>query len=224
MSGYAIAQLDEIGAIDDGRVPMRPVRHHLGITAFGVNGWKADAGERIINEHAEDDPDSQEELYIVQSGRARFEIDGETVDAPAGSMVFVKPGAKRTAFSEEDGTAIVVIGAPTGKAYEAAGWELWMPIHGLYLEGSYAEAADRGREVARTDSPQAGFFFNLACCESLAGRTDDAIEDLGRAIEMSEQFREMAKGDSDFEAIRNEPAFEALVTGSPQPRTAEVET
>ena len=62
MSGYAITRLDEINAMDDGRVPMRPVRHHLGITAFGVNGWTADAGGRIINEHTEDDPDSQEEL------------------------------------------------------------------------------------------------------------------------------------------------------------------
>jgi hypothetical protein len=41
---------------------MRPVRHHLGITSFGVNAWVAkSAGDRIINEH-EEGPGSNEEL------------------------------------------------------------------------------------------------------------------------------------------------------------------
>src|SRR5690349_12716625 len=98
MSNYSVAQLHEIDVIDDGREPFRPVRHHLGITAFGVNAWTGrNAGDRIINEHDEEGED--EELYIVQSGRARFEIDGESVDAPAGAFVFVRPGVTRTAFA-----------------------------------------------------------------------------------------------------------------------------
>ena len=36
MTGYAVAHLDEIDEIDDGRSPYRPVRHHLGITSFGA--------------------------------------------------------------------------------------------------------------------------------------------------------------------------------------------
>jgi hypothetical protein len=65
MSGYAVAHLDEIAEMDDGRCPRRPVRHHFGITAFGVNAWTArDAGDRIINEHDESD-DGNEELYLV---------------------------------------------------------------------------------------------------------------------------------------------------------------
>jgi hypothetical protein len=35
MSGYALARLDEIDEVDDGREPCRAVRHHFGITAFG---------------------------------------------------------------------------------------------------------------------------------------------------------------------------------------------
>ena len=55
MSGYAVA-LDEM---DDGRCPYRPVRHHFGITAFGVTAWTAHAaGDRIINEHDESDAGS----------------------------------------------------------------------------------------------------------------------------------------------------------------------
>ncbi|MCA1679530.1 MAG: hypothetical protein LC777_11565, partial [Actinobacteria bacterium] len=65
MSGYAVAHLDEIDELDDGRCPWRPVRHHLGISAFGINAWTArDAGDRIINEHDESEPDSNEELYL----------------------------------------------------------------------------------------------------------------------------------------------------------------
>jgi hypothetical protein len=37
MSGYRVAQLDEIEEMDDGRCPWRAVRHHLGIQAFGIN-------------------------------------------------------------------------------------------------------------------------------------------------------------------------------------------
>ena len=51
----------------------------------------------------------------------------------------------------------------------------------------------------------------MACCESLAGRTADAIEHLGRAIDMWEGCRDMAKEDSDFDSIRAEPAFEELI-------------
>jgi hypothetical protein len=54
MDGYAVAHVDEIGELDDGRAPMRAVRHHFGITSFGINAWIArEAGARIINEHDE---------------------------------------------------------------------------------------------------------------------------------------------------------------------------
>jgi hypothetical protein len=90
MAKYTVAHLDEIEALDDGR--LRPVRHHLGITAFGVTGWTGGAaGDRIINEHQEDEPGSDEELYLVTTGHAVFELDGDRVDAPAGTFVFVPP-------------------------------------------------------------------------------------------------------------------------------------
>ena len=84
MSGYAVAHLDEIDELDDGRCPWRPVRHHFGITALGVNAWTArEAGDRLINEHDESEPDANEELYLVLRGRAVFELDGDRVVAPA---------------------------------------------------------------------------------------------------------------------------------------------
>lgn len=214
MSGYAVARLEEIEETSDGRCPYRPVRHHFGITAFGINAWTArDAGDRIINEHDEDEPDGNEELYLVLHGHAVFELDGDRVDAPAGTFVFARPGVKRTAFAEEPGTTVVALGGIPGKAYEAHGWELWAPIAPLYQAGEYAEAADRGTVLAEANPQYAALFYNVACCESLAGRTADALDHLRHAIEMSERFRAYAKDDSDFDPIRGEPAFEELVAG-----------
>ena len=215
MSGepYRVVRLDEIEEASDGRCPWRPVRHHLGITAFGVNSWTArDAGDRIINEHDEDDgDDAQEELYLVLEGRATFELGGEKLDAPAGTLVFARPGVKRTAFAEEAGTTVLAIGAVAGEAYEVSGWELWEPLNELYRSGDYAEAARRGREIVEANSEYSAPLYNLACCESLAGHAAEAIEHLRRAIEAAARFRELAGSDSDLDPIRDDPAFRALI-------------
>jgi len=214
VADYEVAQIDEIDEVDDGRCPMRPVRHHFGITAFGVNAWTArEAGDRIINEHDEENggENSQEELYLVQRGRATFELDGRRIDAPAGTLVFARPAVKRTAFAEEPGTTIVAMGGTPGKAYESFGWEIWAPLNPLYQAGKYDEAADRGRELVEANPQYPTLLYNVACCESLAGRTADAIEHLRLAIEHSEQARSFAAGDSDFDPIRDEPAFKELV-------------
>ena len=212
MSGYALARLDGIAEITDGREPWRPVRHHFGIMSFGVNAWTGrNAGDRIINEHDEAEADGHEELYLVQSGRARFELDGERVEAAAGTFVFVRPGVKRTAFAEEPETTIIAVGGMPGEAYEPDGWEIWAQINPLYEAGDYGEAADRGLELAEAHPEYPGLLYNVACCESLAGRRADAIEHLRLAIERSDRSRALAAGDSDFDSIRDDPAFKELV-------------
>ena len=210
MSTYKVAQLEEIEEITDGRCPWRPVRKHFGIMSFGINAWTApNAGDRIINEHDEDG--EHEELYIVQRGRATFELDGERIDAPAGTFVFADPGVKRTAFAEEPGTTLIALGGTPGQAFEPNGWEVWAPIHALYLDGKYDEAADRGVGLIEANPEYADVAYNVACCESLAGRTTDAIDHLRLAIERSERFREFAAGDTDLDPIREEPAFKELM-------------
>ena len=212
MSDYTVTRIEEIDEIDDGREPFRPVRHHLGITSFGVNSWTArQAGDRIINEHDEDEPGGHEELYVVVSGRARFELGGESVDATAGTLVYVKPKIKRTAFAEEPNTTLLAVGGAPGEAYEAGGWELWAPLNPLFRAGKYDEAADRGRELVEANPEYPGLLYNVACAESLAGRKDDAIEHLRHSLELSPRFREMAKSDDDFAALRDEPGFKELV-------------
>jgi hypothetical protein len=95
---------------------------------------------------------------------------------------------------------------------------LWTPVHALYAAGDYAAAADRGRELIEANhelidsNPEfAEVYYNVACCESLASRTEDAIEHLRLAIDRAEPLRALAAGDSDFDPIRDEAAFTELV-------------
>jgi mannose-6-phosphate isomerase-like protein (cupin superfamily) len=213
MSGYAIAHLDQIGELNDGRQPWRPVRHHFGISSFGITAWTGrETGDRILNEHDEaDEADRSEELYLVTQGRAVFELDGERRDAPAGTFVYVEPDVKRTAYAEEPGTTIVAVGGVPGKAYEVSGWEVWAPFRPLYEAGEYAAVADRAQELTESEPRYAVPLYNLACCESLAGRKDEALAHLRQAIQLMDGMREYAKSDSDLDAIRGEPAFEELL-------------
>jgi hypothetical protein len=65
------------------------------------------------------------------------------------------------------------------------------------------------------DNPgYAVLFYNLACCESLAGEASAAVEHLGRAIELAEDSRKLAGEDSDFDPIREEPGFRALMSAT----------
>ena len=140
-----------------------------------------------------------------------FELDGERRDAPAGTFVYVRPGATRTAFAEEPGTTILAVGGVPGKAYETEGWEIWAPLRPLYEAGDYAAVVAQGRAVIEANPQYAMPMYNLACCEALSGRTADAIEHLRQALERQERLRELAKEDSDLEPIRDQPAFKKMV-------------
>jgi hypothetical protein len=125
--GVGVAHIDELtSAPMDGEVDWRPVRHHFGIGAFGANAWLGDTGVEVIEEHdeREEDTEGHEELYLVFSGNAGFTVDGDRIEAPAGTLVAITdPGLKRKAVAQEDGTVVLAVGAPKGAPYRVAGWE-----------------------------------------------------------------------------------------------------
>jgi len=212
MAAYAVAHVDEVEEFTDAGCRYRPIRHRLGITAFGVTAWTARAaGDTVINEHDDDDPTADQELFLVLRGHAVFEVDGDRVDAPAGTLVFAPPGTRRTASAKQEGTIIIAVEGTPGKAYEARGWELWAPLAPLYDAGQYAEVADRLHALVAAAPHYPMLFFNLACCESQCGRTSDALDHLRHAVEMSGEFLASAKDDSDLDPIRDEPAFRQLI-------------
>ena len=208
---YRIATVDELQDIAYRQdTHMRPVRHHLGINAFGTNAWTAgNVGDRLMPEHAEDE--GIEELYVVLRGRARFEIDGDTVDAPQGTLVFVRPGGNRTAFAEEAETTVLAVGSRVGQPYEVGGWEVWAEFHPAYEAGDYDAVIAGARETLEA-SGYASPLYNLACCEALTGRNEDAIGHLRVAFERRPSLRDLANEDTDLDPLREEPAFRELVS------------
>ena len=207
---YRVARIDELQDIAYRQeTHMRPVRHHLGITAFGTNAWTAaNEGDRLMPEHEEDE--GIEELYVVLRGRARFEIDSDTVDAPEGTLVFVPPQTNRTAFAEEAGTTVLAVGSRVGQPYEAGGWEVWAEFHPAYEAGDYESVVERARATLEA-SDYATPLYNLACCEALTGRKKDAIGHLRLAFDRRPSLRDLAKQDTDFDSLREEPLFRELV-------------
>jgi hypothetical protein len=105
-----------------------PLRHTLGIEAFGVNAWVGrNEGDEVIEEHDEINEDparNHEELYLVIEGHATFTVDGREVDAPRGTLVFVKdPAIVRHAVARSSGTTVLAIGATPGTAFTPSPWE-----------------------------------------------------------------------------------------------------
>jgi uncharacterized cupin superfamily protein len=96
-------------------------RRSLGLSAFGMNLVELAPGESIP-EHDETERD-QEEVFLVLEGHAAIVIDGEEHDAPAGTLVRLDPGPRRTAVNRgDDGVTLLIVSAPRTSGYEPMGW------------------------------------------------------------------------------------------------------
>jgi mannose-6-phosphate isomerase-like protein (cupin superfamily) len=206
----------EIVRIDDlARYPIegqegltwRPIRRHFDIQAFGVNAYTAEeAGHRVVEEHREQD--GHEELYLVVSGRARFTLDGEEHDAPAGTLVHCPPGTLRGAVAEEPGTTVLGIGAKPGEVFQPSGWE-WT-FAGMSLLARGDEQGARREFTAGIEAyPDAWQgYYNLACAEARIGNRESALENLARAAEIDASVvQRYAADDEDFASLKDDPEF-----------------
>jgi hypothetical protein len=131
-AGYVTAHLDDVPTLafgTDAEPDWKPLRHHLGVGAFGVNAWvAAAAGDPAVERHdevpSEGGATGHEELYVVVRGAARFTVDGAEIDAPTGTLVFVSdPALTREAVATADDTVVLAIGAARGVAFEPSDWE-----------------------------------------------------------------------------------------------------
>ena len=121
MSAYEAAHLDEIVA--EKWPYWAPIRHHFDIRAFGANAWRGGAGDEVIKRHAEGEG-GHEELYLVLSGHATFNVGEDEVDAPTGTCIFIRdPTAERVGFATEADTVVLTLGGWAGKAFEPSHWE-----------------------------------------------------------------------------------------------------
>jgi quercetin dioxygenase-like cupin family protein len=216
VSGYEIARIDELEElpISNGEFVWRPVRRRFGISAFGTNAYTAKAGQRVLEEHSEED--GHEEMYVVLRGRATFTLGDDEIDAGPGTLVFVRPATRRGAVATEDDTAILAVGAKPGVVFEPSPWE------DLFAANSYADLGDIDRarsliDEALTKHPdQWQGYYNAACIEAKGGDPERALEHLRRGSELNaERIAHYAREDADFDSLRGDPRFESAIAGQP---------
>jgi uncharacterized Ntn-hydrolase superfamily protein len=82
------------------------------------------------------------------------------------------------------------------------GWDAQRRAHTQALRGDPGAAADvLGAAVERRED--ALVLYNLACYESLAGRSDLSLAHLRRSIDLDASYRALAADDPDFDPVRN---------------------
>ena len=202
MAGWRSVQLDAVEPIPlepDG-ILWRPLRQLLDVGAFGINAFVApNAGDDVVEEHTEAML-SHEEVYVVLSGRATFTIADETLDAPAGTIVFISdPALTRHARAEQPQTAVLAVGGPRGQVYEPPAWE----AERHRSTGDFDAMADELVIAVERRPDHPGLLYALACAEALAGRVDEAIGHLRRAIELRPTLAAAARTNEDLASIRD---------------------
>jgi Tetratricopeptide repeat len=213
-----LARIQEIEPIPvvDGELQWRPVRRTLGIEAFGINAYTANAGGLVVEEHDETGAGAghHQELYVVVSGRATFTVDGESFDAPVGTLVFLDdPKERRGARAEEDGTTVLAIGGVPGEAFQISPWEFVFGSAPAWEAKRYDEAKAALHEGLAVHPGNTSILYNLACVEALNGDREQALEHLEQAA-ADPRVRKWAQTDSDLDSLRDDPRFTAAL-GSP---------
>jgi hypothetical protein len=191
------------------------VRRDFDIGSFGVNAfYQANTGSIVVGEHDEAGPGTSghEELYVVLAGACTFTVDGEVVDAPRGTALFVRDiGARRSARATEDGTIVLVVGGRRGEAFEIGPGEALGTFFRRYRAGDYEGALAACREALESHPGNALILYNVACLESRLGRPAAALEALAESLAAWPKFRELAADDDDLAPLKEDAAFKALV-------------
>ena len=198
-------RLDDVPPITvAGELRWKPIRRTLGIEAFGMNAYTGEnVGDDVVERHSEERL-GHEEVYLVLAGRATFELDGESLDAPAGTIVFLRdPTVRRYASAAEPGTTVLAVGGKPGEAYAPSAWEWYFEAE-RFRDPLDPEAALRLMDEANERFPDhVGVVYSTACWLALAGREDEALETLRRAVELDPRTREWAAGDDDLVSVRD---------------------
>lgn len=202
-----ILRLDEIEGIPVfGTLVWKPVRRTLGVTAFGINAYTAaNAGDEVVEKHTETQL-GHEEIYAVVAGHATFTVDGEEVDAPAGTLVYLDDvGQVRQAVAKEPGTTVLAIGGVPGR-HDVSAWEYFFPALAPLAAGDY-DAARQILEDGLREKDVPVMHYQLACVEALAGNRERALDELAIATDGSDSLRVSAQTDDDFASIRDDSRF-----------------
>jgi hypothetical protein len=182
----------------------RPVRRTLELTAVGANAYTADAaGAPLIEPHDELSPGAggHEELYVVLTGGATFTIGEETVDAPAGTLIRVDVGVRRSAVAAAPATMVLVVGGRPNAAMPPSPFEYWYAAVPAYEAGDYRRALEIASEGLEHYPRHGALHYQLACFHALAGDTAAATRSLEVAFEADPRTRAWAEDDHDLDGV-----------------------
>jgi quercetin dioxygenase-like cupin family protein len=206
-----VDDIETLPALEDGELQWKPVRYTLGIDAFGINAYQGKKeGDLVVEEHA----DPHQELYLVLSGRARFQTDDDEFEAPAGTFVLFEPRERRVAHAAEPGTTVVAVGAEA-KRFEPSQWEYGFRGWGLARLGRHDEARAAIEDGLQRYPDSSRLLYDFACVEAVAGNGSRAIELLRRSVQLEPKNAAHARNDADFDSIRDDPEFESAIAGQP---------
>jgi mannose-6-phosphate isomerase-like protein (cupin superfamily) len=187
------------------------LRQHFDVQAFGINAWTAhEAGGQLIGEHDEV-TSGHEEIYLVIAGAATFTVADEDLEAPAGTVIYIRnPTVRRAAAARDPETTVLAVGGTPGKAFKPMAWETNADVIPLFESGDFAGVKRIMNEALDRYQDRAHLLFNLACAEARLGESDAAIEHLSEALDERPGLAELAKKDPDFDPIRDDPRFATL--------------
>jgi len=206
---YSVVALDELVPFEtEGQARWHTIRRTLDIRAFGMNAWSAtEDGQQVIGEHDEAGGEQHEEVYVVVSGHATFTLDGDSFDAPAGTLVHVPdPVVKRGAVGTR-GTTILAVGAKPGVVFAPSPWERTAEALRYWPTEEWDKAIAVFEEHLAETPDSGATLYNLACALARAGRRDEALARLREAIALEDRFLAFAQTDDDLASIRDDPAF-----------------
>jgi quercetin dioxygenase-like cupin family protein len=121
-NGYTILHREEFESMEgSGECTWGLARKSLGVSAMGMNLVEIGPGGQIP-EHDETGRE-QEEVFIIWSGDATAVVDGNDIEAPAGTFVRVSPETRRTIRNDSDQPLrMLIVSAPVASGYEPMGW------------------------------------------------------------------------------------------------------
>ena len=195
--------LTDLEAVDAAGVRWLPLRRALGVTAFGINAYQADAGELLIEPHDEL-PTTDEELYVLITGRATFTVDGEEVDARPGTVVFCPdPATHRTAVATEDSTLALAVGNPAGAAGPIPAWQHRFAAEPHEAAGDWVAAYATAAAALEDHPDDASTHYDLARFAAQGGQRERALDHWRRAVAARPELRERAAGDPLLDPVRD---------------------
>jgi hypothetical protein len=213
---YGVVSLGERLAESEDDRGFVGLRRELDIGAFGVTAvYQRNAGEQAVGEHDEAGPgaDRHEELYVVVQGGATFTIDGEEVDAPQGTAIFVRdPETTRGAVATEDGTIVLAVGGRRGEAYRLSPAASAVGFFTAYQAKDYATALAATQQGLKAYPGNALLLYNVACMSALLGDHKTALKALAESVAKWEPYKELAREDDDFISLRDDLEFVELVS------------